>query len=180
MYGLVNKAIQELVVRNFGEATWTKIREKAGFEDEEFIGLKSYPDSLSYELIGAGSEELGLPVETLLEMCGEMWISHTATHGYENVLNLAGDNMIDFLHHLNIIHSKITHLMPAMRPPVFKIKNEYVTRVELLYQSERKGLEPMAVGILKGLGRRFGLDVSIRTLGPDAENPGFILFDVSW
>ncbi len=180
MYGLVNKAVQELIVHTHGKETWHSIRKKAGMEEEEFIGLKSYPDQLTYNLIAAGSEELGLPAEKILEMCGEQWISHTAAHGYGNVLNLAGSNMVDFLHNLNVIHSKITNLMPEMKPPVFEIKREFVTRVELLYKSERTGLEPLAVGILKGLGRRFGLDVSVRNLGPDLEFPGFTLFEVNW
>lgn len=180
MYGLVNKAIDELVVKTYGEETWDKIRKKAGFEDEEFIGLKSYPDELTYNLVVAGAEELKLPAETLLELCGETWITHTATHGYENVLNLAGNNMIDFLHHLNAIHAKITQLMPDMKPPIFKVKNEFVTGVELLYKSDRKGLEPMATGILKGLGRRFGLEVSVKVLGQDKDFPDSILFDISW
>lgn len=180
MYGLVNKAMQELVTASFGEDTWKEIRREAGFEEEEFIGLKSYPDSLTYDLVRIGSERLGVPQEVLLEKFGEQWISHTAANGYDNVLHLGGNNMIDFLHNLNSIHSKITHLMPAMQPPVFTIKNEYVTRIELLYYSERPGLQPMVTGILRGLGIRFGLEVQIKNLGPDADNPGNILFEISW
>lgn len=180
MYGLVNKAMQELVVSSFGEETWISIRKEAGFEDEEFIGLKSYPDSLTYDLVRIGSERLGVPQEVLLEKFGEQWISHTAANGYDNVLNLGGSNMIDFLHNLNNIHSKITHLMPSMQPPIFKVKNEYVTRIELLYFSERPGLQPMVTGILRGLGRRFGLEVSIQNLGPDPDFPGNILYEITW
>lgn len=32
MYGLVNKAIQDLVVREFGESTWQEIATAAGFD----------------------------------------------------------------------------------------------------------------------------------------------------
>ena len=136
MYGLVNKAMQELVTASFGDAAWKEIRREAGFDEEEFVGLKSYPDSLTYDLVRIGSEKLGIPQEALLEKFGEQWISHTAANGYENVLNLGGSNMIDFLHNLNSIHSKITHLMPSMQPPVFRVKNEFVTSIELLYFSE--------------------------------------------
>lgn len=180
MYGLVNKAMQELVTAAFGEETWNDIRKKAGFDEEEFIGLKSYPDSLTYDLLRIGSEKLGVPQEALLEKFGEQWISHTAANGYANVLNLGGSNMIDFLHNLNSIHSKITHLMPSMKPPEFRVKNEYVTRIELLYFSERPGLQPMVTGILRGLGKRFGLEVAIQNLGPDPDFPNNILFEISW
>ena len=180
MYGLVNKAMQELVTTTFGEEAWHSIRRQAGFEDEEFIGLKAYPDALTYELVRIGSEQLGVPAETLLEKFGEQWISYTAASGYQNVLDLGGSNMVDFLYNLNELHSKITHLMPSMRPPVFKVKNEFVTRIELLYYSERPGLQPMVTGILKGLGTRFGLMVQVKNLGPDPDFPDNILFEISW
>jgi len=180
MYGLVNKAMQELVTASFGEDTWNDIRREAGFDEEEFVGLKSYPDSLTYDLVRIGSKKLGIPQEVLLEKFGERWISHTAASGYDNVLNLGGSNMIDFLHNLNSIHSKIAHLMPSMQPPVFRIKNEYVTRIELLYFSDRPGFQPMVTGILRGLGIRFGLEVQIKNLGPDADFPQDILFEISW
>ena len=180
MYGLINKAVQELVIQTHGEETWRKIRLRAGLEEEEIIGLKSYPDQLTYNLLEAGSAELGIQKDKLMEMCGEKWISHTATNGYENVLNLAGSNMIDFLHHLNTIHAKITYLMPDMKPPVFRVKNEFITSVELLYKSERDGFQPMVIGILRGLGRRFGLDVSVHNFGPDKDFPEFTHFKISW
>ena len=180
MYGLVNKAMQELVTSSFGEEAWKEIRLNAGFDEEEIIGLKSYPDNLTYELVRAGSEKLGIPQEVLLEKFGEQWISHTARNGYENMMNLGGSNMVDFLHNLNTMHSKITHLMPSMQPPVFRVKNEFVTKIELLYFSERPGLQPMVVGILRGLGLRFGLEVEVKNLGPDADFPQDILFEISW
>ena len=96
------------------------------------------------------------------------------------MLNLAGNNFVDFLYNLNVIHSKISNLMPEMRPPEFRIKRELTTGIELLYRSDRSGMEPLAIGILKGLGRRFDLTVEVRNLGQDPENPACILFDVNW
>ena len=32
MYGLVNRAVEDLVCTNFGEETWEKIKEKAGVD----------------------------------------------------------------------------------------------------------------------------------------------------
>ena len=180
MYGIVNKAIHELVRSRFGEKRWEVICVKAGFEEEEFIGLKSYPDQLTFDILQACSEELGIPQYDLMVQCGEIWIEHTAASGYENVLNLAGSNMVDFLYNLNIIHSRITNLMPQMRPPVFLVKKEYTTGLLLQYQSERTGMEPLAIGILRGLGRRFGLTVDVKLRGADPDDASFTLFEISW
>jgi guanylate cyclase soluble subunit beta len=168
-------------VRNrFGEKRWEIICSKAGFEDEEFIGLKSYPDQVTLDILQACSEELGIPVHNLMELCGETWIEHTAASGYENVLNLAGSNMVDFLYNLNLVHSRISHLMPDMRPPSFKVKKESAKTIQLLYQSDRLGMEPLAVGILRGLGRRFGHSVVVNILGADPDDPASTLFEITW
>jgi hypothetical protein len=34
MYGLVNKAVHNLIVTKFGEVTWTTIKQQAGVEDD--------------------------------------------------------------------------------------------------------------------------------------------------
>ena len=59
MYGLVNKAVEELVVSNFGEDKWELIKSKAGVDVDVFISNESYPDSMTYDLVGAASEVLG-------------------------------------------------------------------------------------------------------------------------
>jgi phage shock protein PspC (stress-responsive transcriptional regulator) len=38
----------------------------------------------------------------------------------------------------------------------------------------------MVVGILRGLGRRFDLDVKIKNLGVDVDFPTGILFELTW
>ena len=58
MYGLVNKAIKDLVVTNYGEEAWIEIASRAGFDEGEFLGLQPYPDKLTYDLVRHGSEVL--------------------------------------------------------------------------------------------------------------------------
>jgi len=36
MYGLVNQAIQGLVIDNFGSENWNKIKQKAGVTNDSF------------------------------------------------------------------------------------------------------------------------------------------------
>ena len=40
MYGLVNKAIQDLVCDKFGDDKWAEIKKLSNFEDDFFIGLQ--------------------------------------------------------------------------------------------------------------------------------------------
>lgn len=39
MFGLVNRAVEELICTQFGEETWEAIKEKASLEVEAFISM---------------------------------------------------------------------------------------------------------------------------------------------
>ena len=78
MYGMVNKAIQDLVTFKFGEDKWMAVKRKAGVEIDSFISNDAYPDSLTYGLVGAASEVLGLSSDEILFAFGEFWVLDTA------------------------------------------------------------------------------------------------------
>ena len=82
MYGLINKAIKGLVLEGFGEDAWKRIINRAQIEDDEFLSMQAYDDSLTYDLVAAATEELGLPAETILESFGGYWVQYTAVEGY--------------------------------------------------------------------------------------------------
>ncbi len=67
MYGLVNKAVQDLIVTQFGNDKWEEIKRKADIGVESFISMNPYPDEVTYNLIRAASEVLGLPPDEILE-----------------------------------------------------------------------------------------------------------------
>ena len=71
MYGLVNKAIQDLVTEKFGEEKWVEIKKLSGFQDDFFVGLQSYPDDLTYTLVKNASKVLGADASVVLELFGD-------------------------------------------------------------------------------------------------------------
>ena len=97
MYGLVNKAIEELVVTNFGEDKWEAIKLKAGVDVDAFISNEGYPDEMTYTLVGAASEVLGIPAEQVLIAFGEHWVLKTATHSYGPMMKSNGKSLKEFL-----------------------------------------------------------------------------------
>lgn len=66
MYGMVNKAVEEMVCRNHGEAVWEEVKRKAGVDVDVFMTNDGYPDDVTYRLVGAASEVLGMPVTVRL------------------------------------------------------------------------------------------------------------------
>ena len=72
MYGLVNRALQQLVCARCGDDVWNEIRKRAGVEDEVFVRMDSYPDDITRNLLAAASVELDTPAEQLLEDFGRV------------------------------------------------------------------------------------------------------------
>ena len=103
MYGLVNKAIQDLISNKFGEDKWQEIKKLSGFEDDFFIGLQPYPDSVTYDLVKNASKVLGADASVVMEAFGEYWILYTANEGYGEMMDLAGDTLTDFLNNLDML-----------------------------------------------------------------------------
>lgn len=161
MYGLVNKAVWDLVVTQFGEEKWQEIRQKAGIEVESFVCMNSYPDEVTYNLVGAAGEVLGLSPDKILEAFGEYWITYTAREGYGEMLNLAGGSFVEFVQNLDNLHARVGLSFPKLKPPSFRCTDITEKSLRLHYHSERAGLAPMVIGLLKGLGKMFDTEVSV-------------------
>ena len=114
-------------------------------------------------------------------MFGEYWITYTANEGYGNLMDLSGKTFPDFIANLNHLHDRLGHVMPNLKPPVFSSKLLGEKRIELIYESEREGLYPMLLGLVKGLGKRFNHEVKIDTTS-QSKKDGIheIVLDVSW
>ena len=105
-------------------------------------------------------------------MFGEHWTLYTAQEGYGEMLNLAGRTLFEFLQNLDHLHARVGLLFPQLRPPSFRCTDVTGGSLRLHYYSERPGLTPFVIGLVKGLGRRFNVPVSItlaqsRTGGAD-------------
>lgn len=161
MYGLVNKAIEEMVCFHYGEAIWETIRQKAEIEVDAFISMDSYPDDLTHRLVKAASEVLGLSSAEILSAFGEYWVLYTATEGYGELMAMAGDNLPAFLQNLDNLHARVGLSFPQLQPPSFACEHQQTNELRLHYHSSREGLAPMVMGLIKGLGTRFHQSVEV-------------------
>lgn len=172
MYGIVNKAIKELVIADFGEEKWDQIVAKSNLTDDEFISTIMYDDSLTYTLAGNAAEVLGVPVNVVLESFGKYWVLHTGPKNYGALLDSAGNELIEFLRNLPGFHSRVKLYYPNIMPPEFKTEIISDNEVIVHYFSKRPSLTPMVYGMLHAIAERFGkkADVTImsdRSTGAD-------------
>jgi Haem-NO-binding len=167
MYGLVNKAIEQMVCTNFGEETWQKIKQKAEINVDMFLSMEGYPDDITHRLVRAASEVLNLPSADIMHAFGEYWVTYTSEEGYGEMMAMSGNNLPEFLGNLDDLHARVGVVFPKLQPPSFECSETDESlaadeeSLQLHYYSERDGLAPMVVGLVKGLGKRFDTEVDI-------------------
>lgn len=164
MYGLVNKAFEQMVRHQFGEARWQAIRKIAGLDVELFLNMRQYPDELSYRMVGAMSEELQIPANELLRMTGHYWLQYTAAEGYGHLLALSGSSVKEVLRGLNQLHTRIHLIYRHLQPPSFECTDQSEEVLLLHYYSKRPGLAWFVIGLVEELGHRFAEKIQVELI----------------
>lgn len=177
---MINLAVEQLICENHGTAVWNQIKKKAGVEISHFVNMESYDDSITYNLVGAASEILEVPAAKLLEDFGEYFITYTAKEGYGQMLSLGGKTFPEYLGNLNMLHFRIGNIMPNMIPPNFKVSEVTENSLVLTYISERNGLTPMVVGLIRGLGKILGTPCQVESIGENKEIQNAQDYTVRW
>ncbi|MEM6672319.1 MAG: heme NO-binding domain-containing protein [Planctomycetota bacterium] len=172
----MNRAIEGLVRERFGDDAWNNICSRAGLERPTFVAMETYDDAITYGLVGAASAELGLDPAAVLEAFGEYWTSYTIEEGYSDLLGMMGSTLDEFLDNLDTMHARIGGTMPKLVPPSFDREPQPDGSSILHYRSTRDGLAPMVVGLVKGLAKRYGIEVDIEHL--EGEEPGHQRFHI--
>lgn len=180
MYGMVNKAIEDMVIAGYGEQVWERIKAKAGIDVEVFVSNEGYPDEMTYGLVGAASEVLQIPAGDILEAFGEHWILKTATQGYGDMMAAGGKNLREFLVNLPDFHSRVSMILPHLAPPQFFCSGAGEQWVRLRYVSHRAGLAPFVVGLFKGLGKMFQIQATVQQVADKSAGADCDEFLVSW
>lgn len=168
MYGIVNRAIRDLLVNEYGEETWQEVCRRAEYSGEVFVGMQAYDDELTYRLVGASAEVLEISAEEVLKAFGRSWVEYTAQEGYGDLVRLAGSSTAEVLKNVDVLHSRVSLQYPELRAPSFQVTNHEGETLRLLYSSDRDGLSAMVVGLVEGLGQLFGEEVEVRLERPRA------------
>ena len=113
----------------------------------------------------------GLDQSTVLEMFGEQFLLWCMEYGQSETLRLLGRSLQDFLANLDSLHDHVSTIYPHMAAPSFRCSPGRRTDEFLLhYHSQRKGLEPLVVGLVKGVAREyFKMEVRIELLTKKGE-----------
>lgn len=180
MYGMVNKALQDMVCTAHGEQVWEQIKEKAGVDVDLFLSNEGYPDEMTYNLVSAASAVLHAPAPALLEAFGVHWVTKTAAQGYGHLMKAAGSSLKDFLVYLPNFHTRVNLIFPHLNPPRFLCSDVTDHSLKLHYFSDRRGLAPFVLGLVHGLSQYFETPVKVLHISNWSDEGEHDIFDVSW
>ena len=161
MYGIVNKAIEELVIQIGGEELWTTVCLEAGIEPFTFVAQEVYDDAVTYDLVAAVSKVTGKTQHEILVAFGDHWSRYTGNQGYGQLYKLLGSDYQSFLMNLPRLHDHLAFIFPDLQMPHFETEliNERIVKV--CYRSERVGLSAMVFGLLEGMAKVYETQVVV-------------------
>lgn len=180
MYGIVNKAIEELVIENFGEDKWEEIKAKSGVDIDYFISNEPYDDDITYKLAGAASEVMGISVDDVLIAFGEWWVTRTVKEKYGGLMEAGGASLKEFLKNLPLFHNRVMMIYPKLTPPEFKISELTENGLHLHYFSRRAGLKEFVRGLLQGLSKSYNTPLHIELIESRDEGKDHEVFKLIW
>jgi len=176
MYGLVNKAVEQMARTQFGDAAWEAIRERAGLDIEVFLNMTQYDDAVTFRLVQAASEELGVPASDVLQAFGRYWILFTAQEGYGELLRVSGSTLAEFLLNLDAMHARVGLTYRNLQPPAFACTDVTPEGMLLHYRSSRVGLTHLVVGLLAGLAERFSTPTRVEVVASKEDGADHDIF----
>ena len=180
MYGIVNRAIEDLVIANFGMEKWEAVKQRSGVDVDFFISNEPYDDEITFKLAIAVGEELNISLSQVLQAFGEWWILKTGKEKYGGLMEAGGNSLREFLINLPIFHSRIMLIYPKLTPPEFKTSHIETNSIHVHYFSKRAGLQEFVRGLLSGLGKMYNTETTIELIHSRDQGDDHEVFKVSW
>ena len=167
-------------MKNGGSEVWEQIVQNSGVGVSEFDAMKTYPDDVTYQLVGAACQTMELEGPDLLFGFGLHWMEETGPNHYGEFLEMCGTGFAEFLGNLDAMHSRIQSLFPSLEPPSFSVKEVKEGSLILEYMTERPGLEYFVRGLLEGVARRTGVKVLVEGVRQLGASPHGLIFQLSY
>ena len=156
MYGMIHKAARQMAIERLGRDVWDDVARSCALGDQHLITAEYFDDAVTFAVIGALADRMGVDVDAALETFGRHWIAYAGASAFARVMTMAGGDVETFIENLDRMHASIKSTMPLARMPHFTLVESTPKGLTVLYDSERSGLAPFVRGILAAVAERFG------------------------
>lgn len=175
MYGMIHRALRQMVLDERGKEAWSSIERAAGVEPSYFISSATYPDEVTQRLLFISAEMLEYELDDLLTQFGMFWIQYAEAGSFGSILTFTGRDIVSFITNLDRMHRTIEDVMPQAIMPSFSVLTQDTGQMTIEYRSTRTGLTPFVKGLLLGLLNRFELTGSVLLISEGTGNSIFLV-----
>lgn len=167
MKGVIVNCLGELVKEKFGNDKWEEALEKTGLNREShFLASQDVDDSIALKAVESVCKILNISLTQAADAFGDYWVNVFAPRIY-SVFYKASHSAREFLLKMDNVHKNVTENMENARPPRFDYEWKDDNTLIMKYKSHR-GLIDFLVGLIKGVGKHYNEDLSVRKLGSDS------------
>jgi guanylate cyclase soluble subunit beta len=177
MYGMIHRAMRNMVHEELGEDAWLALEQKLNIGPMDLLTGKVYDDALTLDIISEAAARLNLSVDQCLIAFGKYWIRYADQGSLASVMNFTGQDLASFINNLDRLHLAVGAAMPDARLPAFATLSSDPGHLVVEYRSERVGFEPFVLGLFQGLMHRFHTSGQIEVLSRGEQ---FIIFDIRY
>jgi len=179
MYGIINVAIQDYAVANFGQEKWEVIKQESGVDVDFTLTDSPYNDTVAYKVAHATASEMNLNPDDVLQGLGEGVIA-TTNIKFNSFLDSRGNTLKDYLVNLPSFHNRIAMIYPELNAPQFKVSHIEDDSLQIHYVSHTKGIKPFIKGYLIGLTKLFNEQATVTFLESVSNGRQQEIFKISW
>ena len=167
MKGTIAICLQDLVKTKFGEDNWKTILVKSGLpKDTVIYGHHDIEDEVIMKVINNTCEVLGITLQQAADAFGEYWMTEYAPKKYFAFFS-EKKTAKEFLLNMDKLHIKMTDKLENAKPPKFTYKEIDKKTIIMTYISSRN-LEPIWIGLIKGVGKYFNEKINIENLSKNS------------
>ena len=179
MYGIINVAIQDYAIANFGPEKWEAIKQESGVDVDFTLTDNPYNDAVAYKIAQASANQMNLSAEDVLQGIGESVIA-TTNIKFNAFIDSRGNTLKDYLVNLPNFHNRIAMIYPELNAPQFKVSHLEENSLQVHYVSQTQGIRPFIMGYLIGLTKIFDETATVTFLESVNNGRQQEIFKISW
>lgn len=180
MYGIINKALQEMVINSHGACTWEAVKNKAQIDIDTFFNGEMYDDAITHQLVDALSAIVSIAAAQIYYTIGQWYVVQTIGKKYAGMVLAGGKTLKDFFVNLPAIYASIKRLYFPDTPSAISVSDVQENSALVCYHGPRPDLEDIVRGGLSGFCILFNAQPAVTIIENKSEGNTHIIYKVYW
>jgi Haem-NO-binding len=180
MYGIINKALQEMTINSHGACTWEAVKNKAQIEIDTFFNGEMYDDAITHRLVDALCAIVSIEAAQVYYNIGQWYVVETIGKKYAGMVLAGGKTLKEFFENLPALYASVKRLYFPNTPSSISISDVEENCVLVCYHGPRPNLEEIVRGGLSGFCILFKAQPKVTIIENKSEGNTHIIYKVCW